>query len=310
MSPPILYHDIIDQILSCFNLFDGDERNELSNCALVCKQWCQLSRRLLFKNIDDISVGEIETLREILRPRFETCSHPGKSTFAEYVRSAYSMIDLGMDSWSDAKELLCLLRDSFPLEFEFSLLLTGKSLTSQHLVDIHLSMPNVVHLGLVGVEIRMSPVQIRRLCGKSGLPRLKRLSVCASGWNTEVFDNAIREEKATNSVLAIENLLFQELRPFDMSTRFWPHEAFPDLDVKTLQIQAKIDNASFWDAVPSLLDKVSPNLVGLDVSYALDYQSTSPMASTGSVVLRSQVRLHQKHSKHALPEAANAGVKN
>ncbi|PPR02073.1 hypothetical protein CVT24_011172 [Panaeolus cyanescens] len=265
---PTLYTDIISTVLSFIDI--SEDLDVLLNCALVCKEWCQLSRRFSFAKLDDIHLDSLPKLRALLEPEVGS-DKAVVNTFSKHVRRVILYVDLGQDDWTQVKELITLMNRYFTVKFKLSVMLRSGIVRSSHLSDIKSCCANTTHLGLISVKLDMIRDELADVLCDQSWPALTDMSIEGAVFKDP--ENATSHCQSDNGTptrrLTLKHLHFLEEQSDD--GRFWPHETFQMITVEYLIIRVDVLGGHFWGGVPSMLKKIAPSLVGLDVAHEMDY---------------------------------------
>ncbi|KAF9053094.1 hypothetical protein BJ165DRAFT_1445421 [Panaeolus papilionaceus] len=277
-----LYLDIIPIILSY--LASGQPRNqhtkELSNCALVCKDWCHIVRKITLSYIN-LNVYDVHRLRQLVSSS-SNGSRPS-NTFTEHFRTIKVCVrlyeDRQYDEWDDTKQLITTLNNSFPSDYLLHLKINWESLHDHHFHDI-MTLGAGKHL--VGLDLRMlkvavNPEELASLLCDAGLPCLRELALWSVTWGSnvspEVLDIMGPDERLDKRHMSrsrtLDTLCLRVCSPDPETVRIvWPHTLFPDLRVCGLAILHGFnvrDATTFWKDLPATLRALAPHLVELDL---------------------------------------------
>ncbi|KAF9053223.1 hypothetical protein BJ165DRAFT_849055 [Panaeolus papilionaceus] len=181
-TPPILYIDLIETIISLL-ASESEEKphtNDLSNCALVCRAWCNICRKISFANITTLDVIDSQNLHTLLSARSQGSLTP-RNTIATHIRAATVHIELseyGMYvGWHYAKELITLFGRSFSSNYRLRLVFNSDKIYHRHFLDILSTgaAQNLVYLALEQVTLSIDPEELSSLLCDESLPSLRGL---------------------------------------------------------------------------------------------------------------------------------------
>ncbi|KAF9053184.1 hypothetical protein BJ165DRAFT_1400513 [Panaeolus papilionaceus] len=291
MALPVLYSDIIDDILSFLPVSENLHR--LLTFAFVSREWYHLSRRYSFAKLPGLFPNTLPALRELLK-RGSAPNGGGSTelTFAQHVRRAVLHIDLSgadPDQWKDAKDIIMLMDRSFTTQFKLSIMLNSGVLRSSQLLDLKEWCANIsTHLGLTNLWLYMSKKKLSQILCDESWASLTDLSCDQAFWNNnhdereqEDTDNSLPAEGVTNpsttKKLTVEHLrYFAEQHWYE---RFWPHDfdsGFETLVVKSLILRLNVDDSkASWAKASGLFKSIAANLVELDIARGLHQYPTT-----------------------------------
>ncbi|KAF9053095.1 hypothetical protein BJ165DRAFT_1445422 [Panaeolus papilionaceus] len=285
-----LYLDLINIILSIL-ISESDEKTrskELSKCALICKDWCDAVQRTLFSHIKRLTVEDTPQLQELLSPSLVHDSSTPIRTFAKHVCTAKVEVTLDdtreNDEWEGAKDLIKLLRDTFPSNYQMQLEIRRGTMYSRHFSDLlSLGAPkSLVDLTLSHVTLAMEIPELACFVCDESLPSLKHLTVSYTVWHADItrkmgweaFEldynalNDARGEANPKATRSLDVLSYIGVPRRQLSRRvFFLHHLFTDLRVERFKLRNNQRSVVFLTEAPVMLASISHKLTELDLLY-------------------------------------------